>query len=106
TLPAPSYDFEDFGVNGLTFKLFAFIDLRAGGNVAADLRIAILEAFQENGILIPSRQAEVTLQTIDLLRETAQYLSPDQHKPRTESRKPTAELLANLTRKSASLVSS
>ena len=48
--------------------------LRAGGNVAADLRIAILEAFQEAGILIPSRHAEVTLQTIDLLRETAEYL--------------------------------
>jgi small-conductance mechanosensitive channel len=106
TLPAPSYDFEDFGVNGLTFKLFAFIDLRAGGNIAADLRIAILEAFQENGILIPSRQAEVTLQTIDLLRETAQYLSHDPHKPRAEPRKPTAELFANLSRKSANLVSS
>src|SRR5215471_3037412 len=65
TLPAPSYDFEDFGVDGLTFKLYAFVDLRAGGNVTADLRIAILEAFQEAGILIPSRQAEVTLQTID-----------------------------------------
>lgn len=106
TLPAPSYDFEDFGVDGLTFKLFAFVDLRAGGNVAADLRIAILEAFQENGILIPSRQAEVTLQTIDLLRETAQYLSNDSHKPRVEPRKPTAELFANLSRKSANLVSS
>ena len=74
TLPAPSFDFEDFGLDGLTFKLYAFVDLRAGGNVAADLRIAILEAFQEAGILIPSRQAEVTLQTIDLLRETAEYL--------------------------------
>ncbi len=48
--------------------------------MAADLRIAILEAFQEAGILIPSRQAEVTLQTIDLLRETAEYLSSDAHK--------------------------
>ena len=106
TLPAPSYDFEDFGVDGLTFKLFAFIDLRAGGNIAADLRIAILEAFQENGILIPSRQAEVTLQTIDLLRETAQYLSHDSHKSRAEPRKPTAELVANLSRKSAKLANS
>jgi potassium efflux system protein len=65
-----------------------------------------LEAFQENGILIPSRQAEVTLQTIDLLRETAQYLSNDPHKPRAETRKPTAELVANLSRKSANLVGS
>ncbi len=106
TLPAPSYDFEDFGVDGLTFKLFAFVDLRTGGNVAADLRIAILEAFNENGILIPSRQAEVTLQTIDLLRETAQYLSNDPHKPRAEPRKPTAELVAKLSRKTANLVGS
>jgi small-conductance mechanosensitive channel len=104
TLPAPSYDFEDFGVDGLTFKLYAFVDLRAGGNVAADLRIAILEAFQESGILIPSRHAEITLQTIDLLRETAEYLASDSHKARVEARKPASGLLANLPRKSASLV--
>jgi small-conductance mechanosensitive channel len=70
------------------------------------LRIAILEAFRENGILIPSRQAEVTLQTIDLLRETAQYLSNDSNKTRAEPRKPTAELFANLSRKTANLVGS
>src|SRR5262245_48573699 len=92
TLPAPSYDFEDFGVDGLTFKLYAFVDLRAGGNVAADLRIAILEAFRENGILLPSRQAEISLQTIDFLRETV------------EARRPATEQFANLPRKPASLV--
>jgi potassium-dependent mechanosensitive channel len=106
TLPAPSYDFEDFGVDGLTFKLYAFVDLRAGGNVTADLRIAILEAFQEAGILIPSRQAEVTLQTIDLLRETAEYLASDSHRTRVESRRPAAGLFANLPRKPANLVRS
>ncbi len=104
TLPAPSYDFEDFGVDGLKFKLYAFVDLRAGGNVPADLRIAILEAFQEAGILISSRQAEVTLQSIDLLRETAEYLSNDSHKTRVGARRPAAELLANLSRKPANLV--
>jgi small-conductance mechanosensitive channel len=104
TLPAPSYDFEDFGLDGLTFKLYAFVDLRAGGNVTADLRIAILEAFQETGILIPSRQAEVTLQTIDLLRETAEYLSSDSHRTRVEARRPAAGLFANLPRKTANLV--
>ena len=55
--------------------------------MAADLRIAILEAFQEAGIPIPSRQAEVTLQTIDLLRETAEYLSSDAHKNRRRSQR-------------------
>jgi small-conductance mechanosensitive channel len=104
TLPAPSFDFEDFGLDGLTFKLYAFVDLRAGGNVAADLRIAILEAFQEAGILIPSRQAEVTLQTIDLLRETAEYLSSDAHKTRVEAKGPAAGRLANLPRQPANLV--
>ena len=49
TLPAPSYDFEDFDVDGLKFKLYAFVDMRAGGNVTADLRIAILKAFRETG---------------------------------------------------------
>ena len=29
TLPAPSFDFEDFGVDGLTFKLYAFVCARA-----------------------------------------------------------------------------
>jgi small-conductance mechanosensitive channel len=105
TLPAPSYDFEDFGVDGLTFKLYAFVDLRAGGNVAADLRIAILEAFQETGILIPSRHAEITLQTIDLLGDTAEYLSSDAHKTRVEPRRPAARLFANQPRKPADLVS-
>src|SRR6516165_4691740 len=104
TLPAPSFDFEDFGADGLTFKLYVFVDLSAGGNVAADLRIAILEAFQEAGILIPSRQAEVTLQTIDLLRETAQYLSSDAHKTRVEAKGPAAGQLTNLPRQPANLV--
>jgi small-conductance mechanosensitive channel len=106
TLPAPSFDFEDFGVDGLTFKLYAFVDLSAGGNVAADLRIAILEAFQEAGITIPSRQAEVTLQTIDVLREMAQYLSSDAHKTRGEAKGPAAGQLANLPRQPANLVRS
>ena len=104
TLPAPSFDFEDFGLDGLTFKLYAFVDLRAGGNVAADLRIAILEAFQEAGILIPSRHAEVTLQTIDLLRETAEYLSGDAQKTRVEAKGPAAGRLAKLPRQPANLV--
>lgn len=102
TLPAPSFDFEDFGLDGLTLKLYAFVDLREGGNVAADLRIAILEAFQEAGIQIPSRQGEVTQQTVDLLREMAEYLSSDAHK--TSEAKGPAGLLANPPRKPANLV--
>src|SRR5262245_52371834 len=102
--PAPSVDFEDFDVEGLCFKLNVCVDLNAGGNVAADLRISILEAFQEAGILLPSRQRELTLQTLDLLRETADYLATDSHRTRTETRRPAAELFANLARKPANLV--
>lgn len=104
TMPAPSFDFEDFGVDGLTFKLYAFVDVRAGGNVTADLRIAILEAFQEAGILIPSRHAEVTLQTIDLLRETAEHLSGDTQKTKLKAKGSASGQLANLPRQSANLV--
>jgi potassium efflux system protein len=86
TLPAPSYDFEDFDVDGLKFKLYAFVDMRAGGNVTADLRIAILKAFRETGVSISSRLPD-TLQAIDFLRETAEYLSTSSQKNGIEARK-------------------
>jgi potassium efflux system protein len=106
TLPAPSVDFEDFCLDGLNFKLYAFIDLDAGGSATTDLRIAILEAFQEAGIAIPSRQAEVTLQTIDLLRETAEHLSGNSLRTRVGARRPAAEPFANLPKRSTDLVRS
>ena len=106
TLPAPSVDFEDFGVDGLSFKLYAYIDLDAGGSATTDLRIAILEAFQEAGIAIPSRQAEVTLQAIDLLRETAENLSGNSLRTRVGGRRPAAEPFANLPKRSTDLVRS
>jgi potassium-dependent mechanosensitive channel len=106
TLPAPSVDFEDFGLDGLSFKLYAFIDLDAGGSATTDLRIAILEAFQEAGIAIPSRQAEVALQTIDLLRETAEHLSGNSQKAKVEARRLAAGPFANLAKRPANLVSS
>ena len=86
TLPTPSYDFEDFDVDGLKFKLYAFVDMRAGGNMTADLRIAILKAFQQSGIAISSRQPEVW-QAVDLLRETAQSLSTGSQNNAVETRR-------------------
>ncbi|MBV9530227.1 MAG: mechanosensitive ion channel family protein, partial [Bradyrhizobium sp.] len=75
TTPAPSADF-DFGADGLNFKLYAFIyDLNKGGSTSTDLRIAILDAFNEAG-LVPFRQADATAQNIDWLREAvAEYVS-------------------------------
>jgi potassium-dependent mechanosensitive channel len=106
TLPAPSVDFEDFGLDGLSFKLYAYIDLDAGGSATTNLRIAILEAFQEAGIAIPSRQAEASLQTIDLLRETAEHLSGNSQKAKGEARRPAAGPFANPPKRPANLVSS
>jgi small-conductance mechanosensitive channel len=50
TLPAPSVELADFGEDSLAFKLYAFIDLNKGAGTGTDLRIAILDAFDEAGI--------------------------------------------------------
>ncbi len=75
--PAPSVDFEDFGADSLNFKLCAFVyDLNKAGSTSTDLRIAILDAFNEAGIAIPFRQTDVTLRNVDWLREAvAEYVS-------------------------------
>jgi len=60
TTPAPSVDF-DFGTDTLNFKVYAFVDdLNKGGSTSTDLRIAILDAFNEAGIAIPFRQTDAT----------------------------------------------
>jgi potassium efflux system protein len=76
TMPAPSVDF-DFGADTLNFKLYAFVDdLNRGGTTSTDLRIAILDAFNEAGIAMPFRQTNSTLLNIDQLREAvAEYVS-------------------------------
>jgi potassium efflux system protein len=74
--PAPSVDL-DFGAENLNFKLYAFIyDLNKGGSTSTDLRFAILDAFNEAGISIPSRQTDATQRSMDWLREAvAEYVS-------------------------------
>jgi small-conductance mechanosensitive channel len=76
TTPAPSADF-DFGADCLNFKLFAFVyDLNKGTSTSTDLRVAILDAFNEVGIAMPSRQTEATPPNMDWLREAvAEYVS-------------------------------
>ena len=68
TAPAPSAELEEFGADSLEFKLYAFIDLNKGGGTSTDLRIAILDAFEEAGIASPSRRTDVTLRSTDWLR--------------------------------------
>ena len=76
TTPAPSVDF-DFGADSLNFKLYAFVyDLNKGGSTSTDLRIAILDAFNEAGIAMPFRQTDAMPQNMDWLREAvAEYVS-------------------------------
>jgi potassium-dependent mechanosensitive channel len=76
TTPAPSVDF-DFGADTLNFKLYAFVDdLDKGGSTSTDLRIAILNAFNEVGIAIPFRQTDTAPSKVDWLREVvAEYVS-------------------------------
>jgi potassium efflux system protein len=76
TTPAPSVDF-DFGADTLNFKLYAFVDnLHKGGSTSTDLRIAILDAFNEAGIAIASRQTDASPQDMDWLRTAiSEYIS-------------------------------
>jgi potassium-dependent mechanosensitive channel len=77
TAPEPSVDFEDFGASSLNFKLYAYIgDLTKTGATRTDLRIAILEAFNEAGIVFPYPQNEITIRDMDWLRAAvAEYVS-------------------------------
>jgi len=76
TTPAPSVDF-DFGADTLNFKLYAFVDdLDKGGSTSTDLRIAILDAFNEAGIAMPFRQTGAMPQNMDWFRQAvAEYVS-------------------------------
>jgi potassium-dependent mechanosensitive channel len=76
TTPAASVDF-DFGADSLNFKLYAFVyDLNKGGSTSTDLRIAILDAFNEAGVAMPFRQTDAMPQNMDWLREAvAEYVS-------------------------------
>jgi potassium-dependent mechanosensitive channel len=68
--PAPAVDFDDFGTGSLHFKLYAFVyDLNSSASVRTDLHIAILDAFNAAGILIPSQRTEVALDDIDWLKD-------------------------------------
>ena len=76
TTPAASVDF-DFGADSLNFKLYAFVyDLNKGGSTSTDLRIAILDAFNEAGIAMPFRQTGAMPQNMDWFRQAvAEYVS-------------------------------
>jgi potassium-dependent mechanosensitive channel len=76
TTPEPFVDLEEFGADSLNFKLYAYIyDLTKGGSTRTDLRIAMLDAFRRAGINMPFRQTELTIRSVDWLREAVGNLS-------------------------------
>ena len=70
TVPAPAVTLDEFAASNITFTLYAFIgDIAKNGAIRTDLAIAILEAFAEAGIAIPSGRNEITIKNFDSLHE-------------------------------------
>jgi potassium-dependent mechanosensitive channel len=76
--PAPAVMLDEFAPASVNFTLYAFIaDITKTGSVRTELSMAILEAFNEAGIVIPFGQTDVTIRKMDWLRDiVAQYASP------------------------------
>jgi len=62
----------------VNFTLYAFIaDIAKTGGVRTELSMAILTAFAQSGIVIPSGQTDVTIRKMDWLRDiVANYAAP------------------------------
>lgn len=70
-IPEPIVDLKELGASSLNFVLYVSIDdIGKTVRVRTELSIAILDAFAEAGIEIPSTQTDVTIRNIDRLRET------------------------------------
>ena len=76
-MPEPFVHFEEFAADSLNFKLYAFVDdIGKAASTSTDLRMAILDAFDEAGIVIPFRQTDVTIRNMDWLRNAvSEYAS-------------------------------
>jgi potassium efflux system protein len=77
-MPEPAVTLDEFAAASMNFTLYAFIaDITKTGSVRTQLAMAILEAFNEIGIVIPFGQTDVTIRKMDWLRELfAEYASP------------------------------
>ncbi|MBO0717327.1 MAG: mechanosensitive ion channel family protein, partial [Rhizobiales bacterium] len=76
--PAPAVTLDEFASASVNFTVYAFIaDITKTGSVRTQLAMAILEAFNETGIVIPFGQTDVTIRQMDWLRDlVAGYGSP------------------------------
>jgi potassium-dependent mechanosensitive channel len=75
--PAPAVTLDEFASGSVNFTLYAFIaDITKTGSVRTQLAMAILEAFNETGIVIPFGQTDITIRQMDWLRDiVAEYAS-------------------------------
>ena len=76
--PEPAVTLDEFAAESVNFTLYTFIaDITKTGSVRTQLAMAILEAFNETGIVIPFGQTDVTIRKMDWLREIiADYAPP------------------------------
>jgi potassium-dependent mechanosensitive channel len=79
TAPAPSVTLDDFAAANIGFTLYAFVgDVSKAGGIRTELAIAILDAFAEAGIAVPSGQNEITIRNLDRLREAIAHNASSQ----------------------------
>jgi potassium-dependent mechanosensitive channel len=65
-MPKPFVHFEEFARDSLNFKLYAFVDdIGKAASTSTDLRMTILDVFDEAGIVIPFRQTDVAIRNMD-----------------------------------------
>jgi len=76
--PEPAITLDEFAPASVNFTLYAFIaDITKTGSVRTELATAILETFDETGIVIPFGQTDVTIRKMDWLRDIiADYAAP------------------------------
>jgi potassium-dependent mechanosensitive channel len=75
--PAPLVDLKEFAASSLSFMLYAYIDdLTKAMRIHTDLSMAILAAFAEAGIVMPTGQTDVTIRNADWLREAIAHDAP------------------------------
>ncbi|UVC11620.1 mechanosensitive ion channel family protein [Rhizobium sp. TH2] len=62
TMPEPNVGFQSFGEFALNFELrFYLSDLFQGGPVRNDIRVAIIERFRQEGIVIPKPERNINI---------------------------------------------
>ncbi|MDB5553978.1 MAG: Potassium efflux system KefA protein [Rhizobium sp.] len=62
TMPEPNVGFQSFGEFALNFELrFYLSDLFQGGQVRNDIRVAIIERFRKEGIVIPEPERNINI---------------------------------------------